>query len=42
MLIARYYIYSTKCTGYALNLYALTDHIIYYTNIESTLQYIIM
>ena len=34
MLIARYYIYSTKFTGYALNLYAPIDHIIYYKNIE--------
>ena len=34
MLIARYYIYLTKCTGYALNLYALIDHIIYDKNIE--------
>ena len=34
MLIARHYIYSTKCTGYALSLYACIDCIIYYKNIE--------
>ena len=34
MIIARHYIYLTKCTGYALNLYALIDCIIYYKIIE--------
>ena len=34
MLIARHFIYLTKCTGYALNLYALIDRMIYYKNIE--------
>ena len=34
MLIAKHYIYLTKHMGYAPNLYALTDHDIYYKNIE--------
>ena len=33
MSIERHYIYSTKCTGNALNLYAFIGHIIYYKNI---------
>ena len=34
MLIASHYIFSTKCTDYALSMYALIDCIIYYDNIE--------
>ena len=34
MLIARHYIYLTKCTSYAHNLYAIIGHFIYYKNIE--------